>query len=150
MEKRAVQQRTYSLPWQHSYMRIAISVNLSRQQQQGKGGSEQKAGQQSGQQSGQQRGMQREVFERLLGDSLLTLFGSLGAAAIQASLLVLSCDLTGPGSVAVVRCDKRHEQQVWAAAAAIRHPTLNPSVQVVALASSLLALANPSLHLPTP
>ncbi|CAI5487120.1 unnamed protein product [Closterium sp. Naga37s-1] len=230
METRTVQQRTFSLPSPHSYLRITISVNVTRQQQQQQ---PQRKGEQKGQQKGvprgEQGGVQREVLERLLGDSLVALFGSVGAGSIQASLLVLSCDPCGPHSVAVLRCDKRtplrrcaalpqavsledgsgrgcsmlatalrtssrcgqqqrpkashyeprsasgdtrcvcrtqcvlslceclipsrpsrHEQQVWAAAAAMRHPTLNPSVQVVTLASSLLALANPTLHLPTP
>ncbi|CAI5473515.1 unnamed protein product [Closterium sp. Yama58-4] len=120
METRAVQQTTYSLPSPHSYLRITISVNVSRQQQQGKG-----------EQKGQQKGVQ-------------------GGEHIQASLLLLSCAPCGPHSVAVLRCYKRHEQQVWAAATAMRHATLNPSVQVVALASSLLALSNPTLHLPMP
>ncbi|CAI5942067.1 unnamed protein product [Closterium sp. NIES-64] len=145
--------------FRYSFSFYLRSVNVTRQQQQPQQQPQQQQpqqrkgeqkGQQKGVQRGEQGGVQREVLERLLGDSLVALFGSVGAGSIQASLLVLSCDPCGPHSVAVLRCDKRHEQQVWAAAAAMRHPTLNPSVQVVTLASSLLALANPTLHLPTP
>ncbi|CAI6007778.1 unnamed protein product [Closterium sp. NIES-65] len=75
----------------------SVNVNRQLQQQQGKG-------EQKGQQKGEQRGEQREV--RLLGNSLVALFGSVGTGSIQASLLLLSCDPCGPHFVAVLRCHK--------------------------------------------
>ncbi|CAI5951481.1 unnamed protein product [Closterium sp. NIES-64] len=76
---------------------LSVNVNRQLQQQQGKG-------EQKGQQKGEQRGEQREV--RLLGNSLVALFGSVGTGSIQASLLLLSCDPCGPHFVAVLRCHK--------------------------------------------